>query len=67
MRGVPVRGLAVTPADAGVQLNRLDSGMTKRPLAGGSTAASHFLLDGQEKVTKENAALLRHPFGAGLD
>jgi hypothetical protein len=37
------------------------------PLAGGSPAASHFLLHGQEKVTKEKAALLRHPFGAGLD
>jgi len=36
-------------------------------LAGGSPAARHFLLDGQEKVTKEKAALLRHPFGAGLD
>ena len=41
--------------------------MSERSLAGGSPAASHFLLDGQEKVTKEKAALLRHPFGAGLD
>lgn len=40
---------------------------SERSLAGGSPVASHFLLDGQEKVTKEKAALLRHPFGAGLD
>jgi hypothetical protein len=41
--------------------------MSNHPLAGGSPAASHFLLHGQEKVTKEKAAPLRHPFGAGLD
>jgi hypothetical protein len=44
-----------------------DDAMSGGSLAGGSPAASHFLLDGQEKVTKEKAALLRHPFGAGLD
>ena len=41
--------------------------MCDGPLAGGSPAASHFLLLRQKKVTKEKATLLRHPFGAGLD
>ena len=31
--------------------------------AGGSPAAGHFLLCGQKKVTKENAALPSRPFG----
>ena len=44
-----------------------DSVVSEDPLAGGSPAASHFLLLGQEKVTKEKAALPRHPVGTGLD
>ena len=38
--------------------------MSEGPLAGGSPAASHFLLPGQEKVTKEKAAPLHRPAGS---
>ena len=38
--------------------------MSEGPLAGGSPAASHFLLHGQEKVTKEKAAPLYCPSGS---
>ncbi len=38
--------------------------MSNGPLAGGSPAASHFLLHGQEKVTKEKAAPLHRPSGS---
>ena len=31
--------------------------------AGGSPAATYFLLNGQEKVSKEKAALVSRPFG----
>jgi hypothetical protein len=37
--------------------------MSEGPLAGGSPAASHFLLPGQEKVSKEKAAPLQRPAG----
>src|SRR5580700_12244199 len=35
----------------------------KIKFAGGSPAASHFLLSRQEKVTKEKATQVRRPFG----
>src|SRR3984885_8351258 len=35
----------------------------KYKVAGGSPAASHFLLSRQEKVTKEKATQVRRPFG----
>jgi hypothetical protein len=38
--------------------------MSEGPLAGGSPAASHFLLPGQEKVSKEKAAPLQRPAGS---
>ena len=37
-------------------------GVTNK-IAGGGPAAGHFLLYGQKKVTKENAALIRRPCG----
>jgi hypothetical protein len=51
----------VIPAKAGIQgFSRYYFNCN---FAGGSPAAGHFLLCGQKKVTKENAALPSRPFG----